>query len=292
MKLLEDTNLDEKQRKYLKRSKLASKNLLQIINNILDFSKLKKNKFEREDINFNLSEYLEDIKQVFTYNARSKGLYFKLDIQEDFPKRLSGDITKLSQVLINLISNAIKFTSKGGVTLKASYKKLEDNKIHKIIDTINPELRSIDDVNGKKRKREFFQMSKEQAYTLFECIAEISGTKDRLHLVKATENDIKAEVEASEIREMSVNRHHFKNIEFYSSLTNKYYYTRTSKQGTLSVFEKDTNTEIPNNSSPSKKQIVLQALKDLNADVNDGLTLYQLEHRLEKIVNSSNNISE
>ena len=54
MKLLEDTNLDEKQRKYLKRSKLASKNLLQIINNILDFSKLKKNKFEREDINFNL----------------------------------------------------------------------------------------------------------------------------------------------------------------------------------------------------------------------------------------------
>ena len=132
MKLLEDTNLDEKQRKYLKRSKLASKNLLQIINNILDFSKLKKNKFEREDINFNLSEYLEDIKQVFTYNARSKGLYFKLDIQEDFPKRLSGDITKLSQVLINLISNAIKFTSKGGVTLKASYKKLEDNKIHLI----------------------------------------------------------------------------------------------------------------------------------------------------------------
>ena len=106
------------------------------------------------------------------------------------------------------------------------------------------------------------------------------------------ENDIKAEVEASEIREMSVNRHHFKNIEFYSSLTNKYYYTRTSKQGTLSVFEKDTNTEIPNNSSPSKKQIVLQALKDLNADVNDGLTLYQLEHRLEKIVNSSNSVSD
>lgn len=132
MKLLDDTNLDKKQRKYLKRSKLASKNLLQIINNILDFSKLKKNKFEREDINFNLSEYLDEIKQIFTYNARSKGLYFKLEIQEDFPKRLSGDITKLSQVLINLISNAIKFTASGGVTLKALYKKLENNKIHLI----------------------------------------------------------------------------------------------------------------------------------------------------------------
>ena len=132
MNLLDDTNLDKKQRKYLKRSKLASKNLLQIINNILDFSKLKKNKFEREDINFNLSEYLDEIKQIFTYNAISKGLYFKLDIQEDFPKRLSGDITKLSQVLINLISNAIKFTASGGVTLKALYKKLENNKIHLI----------------------------------------------------------------------------------------------------------------------------------------------------------------
>lgn len=82
--------------------------------------------------------------------------------------------------------------------------------------------------------------------------------------------------------EMSINRHHFKDIEFYSSLTSKSYYTRTSEQGTLSIFEKDTNLEIPNNSNPSKKQIVLQALKDLGENVDDGLTLYQLEHRLEK----------
>ena len=71
------------------------------------------------------------------------------------------------------------------------YHKLDDTKVHNIIDTINPELRSVDNVNGKKRKREFFQMSREQAYALFESIAEISGTKDRLHLIKATENDIK-----------------------------------------------------------------------------------------------------
>lgn len=103
-----------------------------------------------------------------------------------------------------------------------------------------------------------------------------------LHLIKATETDLKEEKEASEIREMKLNRHHFKNIEFYSSLTNKYYYTKTSKQGTLSVFEKDGNKEVPNNSNPSKKQIVLKTLKDLGEDVDDGLTLYQLEHRLEK----------
>ena len=132
------------------------------------------------------------------------------------------------------------------------YHKLEDRKVHSMIDTINPELRSIDNINGRERKREFFQMTKEQAYSLFESIAEISGTKERLHLIKATEHEIKEEQEANEIRD----------IEFYSSLTNKSYYTRTSEQGTLSIFEKDTNLEIPNNSNPSKKQIVLQALKD------------------------------
>lgn len=162
------------------------------------------------------------------------------------------------------------------------YHKLEDKKIHNIIDTINPELRSIDIVNGKERIREFFQMSKEQAYSLFESIAEISGTKDRLHLVKATKNDIKEEQEANEIREMTINRHHFKDIEFHSSLTNKDYYTKTSEQGTLSILEKETNLEVPNNSNPSKKQIILQALKDLGEKVDNGLTLYQLEHRLEK----------
>lgn len=182
-------------------------------------------------------------------------------------------------------SPAIPFAFRVYATYEVEH-KLEDKKVHKLIDTINPELRSVENINGKIRKREFYQMSKEQAYTLFECIAEISGTKDRLHLIKATENDIKEEQEASEIRDMKLNRHHFKDIEFYSSLTNKYYYTKTSSQGTLSIFEKETNTEVPNNSNPSKKQIVLQALKDLGENVDNGLTLYQLEHRLEKKIYS------
>ena len=155
-------------------------------------------------------------------------------------------------------SPAIPFAFRVYATYEVEH-KLEDKKVHKLIDTINPELRSVENING---------------------------TKDRLHLIKATENDIKEEQEASEIRDMELNRHHFKDIEFYSSLTNKYYYTKTSSQGTLSIFEKETNTEVPNNSNPSKKQIVLQALKDLGEDVDNGLTLYQLEHRLEKKIYS------
>ena len=162
------------------------------------------------------------------------------------------------------------------------YHRLDDIKIHSIIDTINPELRSRDTLNGKKWVREFYQMSKEQAYLLFESIAEISGTKDRLHIIRETEKEIQDEKNANEIREMAINRHHFRNIEFYSSLTNRHYYTKTNNKGTLSLFEKETEEEIPNNSNPSKKQIILQALKDLGEKVDDGLSLYQLEHRLEK----------
>lgn len=201
--------------------------------------------------------------------------YVKIGYADDVNERLK---------ILNT-SPAIPFAFRVYATYEVDH-KLEDKKVHKLIDTINPELRSIENVNGKIRKREFYQMSKEQAYTLFECIAEISGTKDRLHLIKATENDIKDEQEASEVKEMKLNRHHFKDIKFYSSLTNKYYYTKTSNQGMLSIFEKDTNTEVPNNSNPSKKQIVLQALKDLGENVNNGLTLYQLEHRLEKKIYS------
>ena len=108
--------------------------------------------------------------------------YVKIGYADDINERLD---------ILNS-STAVPFAFRVYATYEVDH-KLEDKKVHKIIDTINPELRSVENVNGKIRKREFFQMSKEQAYTLLECIAEISGTKDRLHLIKATENDIKEE---------------------------------------------------------------------------------------------------
>ena len=160
--------------------------------------------------------------------------------------------------------------------------RLEDLKIHNIIDKLNPELRSIDVVDGKKRIREFFAMSKEDAYELFEAIAEISGTKDRLHKWGVTEKEAKEEKIADENREL--NRHHFKEITFTSSLTGKTYYSKVNDKGTLSIFESETNVEIPNNSNPSKKSIVRRALEDLGKTTEKEDTLYQLFHRLEKEV--------
>lgn len=162
--------------------------------------------------------------------------------------------------------------------------RLSDLKIHEMIDRLNPNLRSIEEFDGRRRKREFYAMSAEEAYSILETIASINNLKNNLHFVAPTKEQDNDEKTAKEIKELSLNRHHLRNIEFHSSLTNKDYYTRTNEKGTLSVFEKNTNIEVPSNSKPSKKQIIRQALIDLGGDGNNDYTLYQLEDRLEKII--------
>lgn len=159
--------------------------------------------------------------------------------------------------------------------------ELEDLKLHSIIDNLNPSLRSIDEIDGRKRIREFFAMTKDTAYGIFEAIAEISGTKDRLHLWVASKKE-----EAEENRDLTWNRHNFKEIEFFCSLTKKTYVSKANERGTLMIIDKETGEEVSNFSKPSKKQIVAQALMDLGEIVEKGQrdTLYQLIHRLEKIV--------
>lgn len=83
----------------------------------------------------------------------------------------------------------------------------------------------------------------------------------------------------------SSSAHYCLDIKFKSSLTNKSYYSRTKDDGTLGIYEEDTNEEVPNNSNPSKKQILLRAVKDLNGEVDSNITLYQLQHKLEKLIN-------
>lgn len=159
-----------------------------------------------------------------------------------------------------------------------------DKVLHKIIDKLNADLRSIDTINDKVRVREFYLITPEDAYELLEDIAIISGTKERLHLYKPTKNEVQEEETAKKNRELAKNRHHFRDINFKSSLTNKTYYSKTKEDGTLGIYEEDTNNEVPNNSNPSKKQILLQAVKDLNDEVESNITLYQLQHRLEKLL--------
>ena len=84
--------------------------------------------------------------------------------------------------------------------------RLTDMKIHDVIDKLNPNLRSIDNVNGKKRVREFYAMSKEDAYSLLEAIAEINGLEKNLKLWEQTAEEKAAEETAEEIEEQSTER--------------------------------------------------------------------------------------
>ena len=203
---------------------------------------------------------------------------FREYVKIGYSKNVIERINKLNN------SEAIPF----GFRLFATYEvetQSADKILHKIIDKLNSNLRSIDNINNRQRVREFYLMSPEDAYELLHDIALISGTLDRLHLHKPTDEEIIEEKIAEQDRQLVKNRHHFKDIKFSSSLTNKQYYSRTKEDGTLGVYEVETNNEVPNNSNPSKKQILLQAVKDLGAEVDDSsITLYQLQHRLEKLL--------
>lgn len=125
-------------------------------------------------------------------------------------------------------------------------------------------------------------MSAEDAFSIFETIGEISGTLSKLHLWQADEKELADEEEAEEVRELNLNRHNFKGVTFTSSLTNKTYYSKTNRNGSLGIYLKDNDEEVKNYSRPSKKQMVRRALIDLGLEGDNKNNLYQLMHQLEK----------
>ena len=112
--LLKDTGLNEEQMEFVEIIEKSSENLLEIINNILDLSKIESNKLEIEDIVFNPIEEFESAVEVYAVRASEKNIDLGCFIDPRLEKPLKGDPTKLKEVIINLLSNAVKFTSSGG----------------------------------------------------------------------------------------------------------------------------------------------------------------------------------
>ncbi|WP_026301413.1 hybrid sensor histidine kinase/response regulator [Colwellia piezophila] len=121
------TDLTEKQRNFIDKAYRASEALLGIINDILDFSKIEAGKLEIEHVEFNLHETLESLSNVISLKAEDKGIGLFFKIPYNIPLRLMGDPLRLSQVLINLANNAIKFTEQGEVVIKVVLVKSEDD---------------------------------------------------------------------------------------------------------------------------------------------------------------------
>jgi len=123
--LLKKTQLSTPQADYLKAISNSGNNLLNIINDILDFSKIEAGKLKIEKIAFDLREQLEAIRLMFGGRAAEKKIELVIESGMNVPPHIFGDPTRLNQVLVNLVGNAIKFTESGGVYLSCELKSLE-----------------------------------------------------------------------------------------------------------------------------------------------------------------------
>lgn len=116
--LLWETQMTPEQRKYLRIFRRAGGNLLNLINDILDLSKVESGHLELESIDFDLNEVLDKAVEILAMRANEKGLELACHLAPDVPSSLIGDPHRLNQILINLIGNALKFTDKGSVIVR------------------------------------------------------------------------------------------------------------------------------------------------------------------------------
>ncbi|MGE3724333.1 MAG: ATP-binding protein [Candidatus Sericytochromatia bacterium] len=116
--LLAETSLTSDQDKYLNVCKNASSTLLNLINDVLDLSRIESGKFTLEDQTFRFRPIVNGILAMFEKQAQTKGLTLRCQIADSLPDQITGDPGRFRQILMNLIGNAMKFTSKGGVTVE------------------------------------------------------------------------------------------------------------------------------------------------------------------------------
>lgn len=115
--ILRKTELDENQERCCRNISLSVENLLGLINNVLDFSKIESGKMTVDITDFNLEHLIRDVYAIMENSAAEKGLNFHLETKGEIPVYVRGDVVKLRQVLINLIGNSVKFTTTGEVRL-------------------------------------------------------------------------------------------------------------------------------------------------------------------------------
>lgn len=156
--LMKNTLLDKKQTNYLEIINQSASSLLSIINDILDFSKIEAGKLEINKIDFNLVQLISNTKSIVELKAKEKGIVFEIIYDKNIPTHLHGDTTRISQVLLNLINNAIKFTEKGFVKVFISNEN--DTYIFKIEDS-------------------GIGISKSQLDELFQAFSQADGTTTR-----------------------------------------------------------------------------------------------------------------
>lgn len=127
--LLLDLDLSHDARDYAETIRRSADSLLAIVNDVLDFSKVEAGKLDLESIDFGVVSTLQDLEKMFSPVLKKSGLWLRLEIDHSIPRFVKGDPSRLRQVLINLIGNAVKFTQQGGVTVRATAGVVHEGRI-------------------------------------------------------------------------------------------------------------------------------------------------------------------
>ena len=137
--LLESTLNDKVQKNYVNSIKTSGKTLLTIINDILDLSKIEAGKMQLEYEYIETEQFFSEFERIFSFKLTEKKLIFRVEISENAPSFLFIDNIRLRQVLLNLVGNAVKFTEKGGITLRVIVNNLHKKRLpeDKVADTVD-----------------------------------------------------------------------------------------------------------------------------------------------------------
>ena len=122
---------------YSANIKIAGANLLSIVNDVLDFSKIEAGKMELIPDNYEVSSLIIDLVNMTRERAQIKGLIYELKISSELPKTLYGDSVRIKQCILNLLTNAIKYTKEGSITFSMDFKKLAEDRIQLLVHVID-----------------------------------------------------------------------------------------------------------------------------------------------------------
>lgn len=125
--LLQRKNLDEESMEYIHSMEMSGNNLLTIINDILDLSKIEAGMMRIESAPFSIRNVLHSVEEMFRSKIKEKNLQFVVDIDKTIPDILEGDSIRLTQILVNLVSNSLKFTAKGSINIHITNEGIVDN---------------------------------------------------------------------------------------------------------------------------------------------------------------------
>jgi PAS domain S-box-containing protein len=137
LQILQKSNPTTEQKKYLETLRFSANSLLEIINDLLDIHKIEAGKMNFDILPFSLDQIIINLDATYSTIAKDKGLYFKIIVEPDLPNAFIGDATRLGQIINNLVSNAFKFTSKGGVSVEINSNYIDLDNLELLVSVID-----------------------------------------------------------------------------------------------------------------------------------------------------------